>query len=144
MNDKTMLIGEVARACGVSADTIRHYERRGVIPPAERDAGGYRRYSPAVIDRVRIIRRSLSLGFSLDELGRFFRDRAAGSPPCRQVRALGEKKLQQIDARLAELTELREVLASIIEQWDHRLALTDAGEPAHLLDSLDTNGGYTS
>lgn len=57
-----MLIGEAARARGVSADTIRHYERRGVIPPAERDAGGYRRYSPAVIDRVRIIRRALSLG----------------------------------------------------------------------------------
>ena len=136
MDSEQLLTGEVARACGVSADTIRHYERRGVIAAAQRDAGGYRRYPAAVVGRVLMVRRALRLGFSLDELCRILRKRAAGMPPCHEVRALAECKLRDVDARIADLTELRRTLTSTLEEWDRRLAMTAEGEPAHLLESL--------
>ena len=131
-----MKIGDVAQACGVSVDTIRHYETRGVIAAVPRDASGYRDYSPDVIERVRMIRRALQLGFSLDELGRIFKQRAAGKAPCREVRALAERKLRDVETRIAELTALRASLASTIEQWDERLSATAEGEAAHLLEDL--------
>jgi len=131
-----MKIGEVASECGVSVDTIRHYEAKGVIVAASRDASGYRHYPPEVIERVRVIRRALKLGFLLDELSRIFRTRAEGKPPCREVRALAERKLHDVDARIAELIALRDSLASTIENWDQRLSATAEGEAAHLLEDL--------
>ena len=131
-----MKIGDVARACGVSVDTIRHYEARGVIAAAPRDASGYRDYPPDVIERVRMIRRALQLGFSLDELCRIFKQRAAGKAPCREVRSLAERKLRDVETRIAELTALRASLASTIENWDQRLSATAEGEAAHLLEDL--------
>lgn len=131
-----MKIGEVARECGVSVDTIRHYEAKGVLDAASRDASGYRHYPPDVIERVRLIRRALKLGFLLDELGRIFRRRAEGKAPCREVRALAERKLHDVDARISELIALRDSLASTIENWDQRLSATAEGEAAHLLEDL--------
>lgn len=131
-------IGEVASACGVSDDTVRHYEARGVIPPPERGANGYRRYPPETIDRIRTIRRALAIGFTLEELGRIYRQREAGKPPCRLVREAGAKKLAEIDQKIAELEALREVMTATIRSWDERLEGTAAGEPAYLLDSLMT------
>jgi len=131
-----MKIGEVASACGVSVDTIRHYEARGVLPRCERDASGYRRYAPEAIERVRLIRRALQLGFTLDELCRIFRQRAAGKAPCREVRALAERKLRDVETRIGELIALRDSLASTIERWDERLSATAEGTAAHLLEDL--------
>jgi DNA-binding transcriptional MerR regulator len=131
-----MKIGEVARECGVSVDTIRHYEAKGVIGAAPRDGSGYRHYADDVIERVRLVRRALKLGFTLDELCRIFRRRAEGKPPCREVRALAGRKLHDVDARIAELIALRDSLASTIETWDQRLSVTAEDEAAHLLEDL--------
>ena len=136
MNDG-LLPTELARMCGVSADTIRHYERKGVIPPPVRGANGYRRYPPETAGRVEIVRRALTIGFSLDEIARIFRQRAAGAPPCRQVRALAAEKLAELDRRIAELTAMRGELAALLAQWDERLAATRDGEPARLLESIN-------
>ena len=76
---------DVARICGVSADTIRHYERKGVIPGSERLANGYRRFPSSIVDRVRIIRSALTLGFTLDELASLLEERQNGAPPCRKA-----------------------------------------------------------
>jgi len=131
-----MKIGEVARECGVSVDTVRHYEAKGVIGAAPRDGSGYRHYGADVIERVRLVRRALKLGFTLDELCRIFRRRAEGKPPCREVRALAGRKLHDVDARIAELIALRDSLASTIETWDQRLSVTAEDEAAHLLEDL--------
>jgi DNA-binding transcriptional MerR regulator len=133
-----LLVAEVARACGVSADTIRHYERKGVIPQAERGENGYRHYPHETIAIVERARRALALGFTLDELARLFRQRAAGKPPCREVRALAAGKLADVDVRIASLLALREELRGLIETWDARLAATPAGEPARLLERLES------
>lgn len=132
MNDE-LRIGDVARACGVSADTIRHYERVGVITGVRRDAGGYRRYAPEVIEHVHVIRRALSIGFTLDELAKIFRQRGSGTPPCRSVRRMAQQKLEDLDGRIETMLALRARLAETIATWDDRLATTPEGHPAHLL-----------
>jgi DNA-binding transcriptional MerR regulator len=134
--DDGLLIGELALLCGVSTDTIRHYESLGVIPHAERTANGYRRFPRSAADRVSLVRRAIAIGFSLDEIARLFRRRASGDAPCREVRALAAGKLDEVKRRIEEMTALRDELAAVIETWDDRLAATRDGEPAFLLESL--------
>ncbi|MEO8036180.1 MAG: MerR family DNA-binding transcriptional regulator [Acidobacteriota bacterium] len=136
MKDDAPLIGTIAKACGVSVDTVRHYERKGVIPPAVRDESGYRRYPAGTGDRVRIVRRALEIGFSLDELARIFRERKAGHPPCRNVKDLAARKLMELDARIASLLALRAALAETVGAWESQLENTGEGQMALLLDSL--------
>ena len=134
--DDALLVGELAARCGVSSDTIRHYESLGVIGRASRGANGYRRFPPQAADRVRLVRRALAIGFTLEEIARIFRRREAGQAPCREVRALASGKLSELRRRIEELCALRDELATIIERWDERLAETPEGEPAFLLESL--------
>jgi DNA-binding transcriptional MerR regulator len=128
--------GELARLAGVSADSLRHYERVGVLPPPERNAAGYRVYPPAALGRVRLVRRALAFGFSLAELARIFGVRDRGGVPCRQARALGKAKLAEVERRLRELEVLRGQLRQILQHWDRRLARTSRGHRAELLASL--------
>jgi DNA-binding transcriptional MerR regulator len=134
--DRSMSIGDVARACGVSTDTIRWYEKQGVLAPVHRARNGYRVYGAESIERVRVVRRAIAVGFSVAELARIFRQRAAGRPPCREVRALAARKLEDLDGRIEELTALRAQLAAMVDDWDARLSRTAEGEPAHLIESI--------
>jgi len=138
MNDE-IFSGELARICGVSPDTIRHYERVGVLPAAVRGANGYRRFPRSAVARVQLIRRALAIGFSLSEVARILRQRDGGTPPCRSVRALAGEKLAALDRRIAEMTAMREELAAMLDEWDARLAVTRDGEEARLLESPSTN-----
>lgn len=131
-----ILSGELARLCGVSPDTIRHYERVGVLPGAVRGANGYRLFPRESVARVLLVRRALAIGFSLEEMARILRQRDAGTPPCRNVRAMAEEKLAELDRRIAETVAMREELAAILEQWDTKLAATPQGQAAFLLQSL--------
>jgi DNA-binding transcriptional MerR regulator len=134
--DDEIFIGELARLCGVSPDTIRHYERLGVIPAAVRGPNGYRRYPRTTADRVLLIRRAIAIGFSLVEIGRILGERDAGRPPCRGVRAMAGRKLGDLQRRIDEMTAMRDELVQIVREWDERLAATRDGEPAHLLQNL--------
>lgn len=135
MNDE-ILSGELAKLCGVSADTIRHYERLGLLPTAVRGSNGYRRFPPETADRVELIRRAVAIGFSLAEVQRILRQRDGGAAPCRGVRAMAGEKLAELDRRIAEMIAMREELAAIVEEWDARLAVTTEGEPARLLEGI--------
>ena len=134
--DRRMRIGDVARACGVSTDTIRWYEKQGVLAPVHRERNGYRVYDAETIERVGVVRRAIAVGFSVAELARIFRQRAAGRPPCREVRAMAARKLDELDARIEELAALRAQLAAMIDDWDVRLSRTAEGEPARLIESM--------
>ena len=127
---------DVARATGVSTDTLRHYERHGLLPAVPRSSSGYRRYSPAAIDRVLLIQRALVVGFSLAELKRVFNVRDKGGAPCRSVRALVGERLEELNRRIDQLVALREELGALLVDWDTRLANTPNGQRAHLLDGL--------
>jgi DNA-binding transcriptional MerR regulator len=136
MDEKMLQSGELARLAGVSTDLLRHYERLGIVPPPHRTSNGYRQYPSSTVGRIRIVRRSLSLGFSLPELARIFAVRDRGGAPCRSVRALAEEKLRQVEQSLMELKTLRRELQKTLLDWDRRLARTPAGRRAELLRSL--------
>ncbi len=131
-----MLIGELAAATGVSSDTLRHYERKGVIPRPVRAANGYRLYPAETLERLQTVRRALAVGFTLDEMARLFRERDKGNAPCKAARTLAEEKLADLEERLREMLALRESLQAIIRDWDIRLAEKEDGSPAHLLEAL--------
>jgi DNA-binding transcriptional MerR regulator len=131
-----MRSGELARLTGVSADTLRHYEKMGLLAPPHRAANGYREYSDATVARVRLIQRALDMGFSLTDLARVLRERDRGGAPCRQVRAIATARLQALDERIAELQRLRAELHEMVDAWDQRLAAIAPGQRAGLLDAL--------
>jgi DNA-binding transcriptional MerR regulator len=131
-----LLIREVATQIGVSVDTVRHYERKGVLGDVARDESGYRRYPLETVQRIRVIRRALSIGFTLDELARIFRQRASGRPPCAQVRDLATRKLAELDERIAAMNAVRAALSETVSAWERRLETTPDGGFAHLLESL--------
>ena len=127
---------DVARLTGVSTDTLRHYERRKLLPSPARTAAGYRRYSEDTVDRVLLIQRALIVGFSLEDLGRVLKERDKGGAPCRQVRGLVGERLVDLDRHIRELQALRRDLKTLMAEWDGTLAVTPAGRPAHLLETL--------
>jgi DNA-binding transcriptional MerR regulator len=131
-----LLISQVALAAGVSADTLRFYERKGVLPPPARSPAGYRVYSPSAVERVRVVRRAMAVGFTLDELARVLRARDKGGVPCREVRAIAARKLEEIEERLRALRAVKRDLKGALEDWDARLARTPSGQQARLLDTL--------
>ena len=127
---------ELAASAGISTDTLRYYERCGVLPEPARTDNGYRRYPPASVARVAMIRRALAIGFSIKQLSRVLRERDHGGTPCRKVRAIVGDRLARIDAELEALVALKRDLTSLIEDWDAKLAITPHHTQARLLDSL--------
>lgn len=140
MTAKTSLrSGELARLAGVSADTLRHYERKGVLAAPRRSRNGYREYGAEALDRVLLVRRALTVGFTLDELARMLKQRDSGRAPCREVRQLAASKLAEIEGRLQEMVTVRDELRATITDWDARLNHTADGQPARLLEVLANN-----
>ncbi len=142
--DKNFLrAGELAAATHLSKDTLRHYERKGVLAVARRSPNGYREYPVATLARVQLVRRALGVGFTLDELARILKVRDRGGAPCREVRLLAAAKLAEIEARLQELISVRAELQSTLRDWDARLAGKAVGERVGLLDALGVTAART-
>jgi len=109
-----MNIGEAASASGVSAKMIRHYEGVGLLPPANRTASGYRQYSDKEVSTLRFIRHCRDLGFSLEQIGELldlWQNRKRSS---RQVKALAQAHIAELDAKLKELQEMRSTLEHLV------------------------------
>lgn len=136
-----MSAGELAKAAGVSTDTLRHYERKGVLRRPPRAANGYRRYQPEALERVLLVRRAIAFGFTLDELARVLSARDRGAAPCKEVHALAAAKLEEAEERLAQLSSLRDELRATLKDWDGRLSKTPGGGRAGLLESLASGNG---
>jgi DNA-binding transcriptional MerR regulator len=125
---------ELARLANVSADTIRYYERKRLLPAAERSAAGYRLFSPEALTRVLMIRGALSVGFSVKELAEIFGIRDEGGSPCHRVRRLGAIKLRELEATLLNLRLKRNELKKTLALWDGLLKATPHGKRAGLLE----------
>jgi DNA-binding transcriptional MerR regulator len=133
-----MRIGEVAAKAGVSTDTVRHYERLGLLPKAPRGPNGYRHYSDTAVRRVLTIRSAVQFGFPLKDLRGFLESRAAGRPPCADVRAQAARLLSEVDARIRDLQGARRQMRRTLADWDTRLSALKPGQAAGLLDLLPT------
>jgi MerR family transcriptional regulator, redox-sensitive transcriptional activator SoxR len=106
-----MLIGEVASQAGLSASTLRYYEREGLLPSPARSSKR-RMYDPQVIGRIRIVQLARSAGFSISETRTFVGKYPGGSIPSTRWRAMADRKMQEIDALIAKATQMKTLLRS--------------------------------
>jgi|TARA_R100000365_G_C2740556_1_gene69271 DNA-binding transcriptional MerR regulator len=113
-----MRIGEVAAAAGVDPQTIRFYERRGLLPPPQRDPNGYRAYEDPILPRLQFIRSGQGAGLTLVEIATILDMRGDGVMPCLHVRDLLSTKLRDVRARRAELAALEAELEALINRSD--------------------------
>lgn len=112
---QSLTIGKLASAAEVPIDTVRFYERAGLLKKPIRTASGYRVYQPADAERLRFIRRAKALGFTLDEIGELLvLNDGEGRRPA--VRAIAAKRLDEIEQKLAELKRMRETLRGLLHE----------------------------
>jgi DNA-binding transcriptional MerR regulator len=111
----SLSIGEVAARAGVGIDTVRYYERRGVLPPAERRSSGYRVFKPQTVERIIFVKELQTLGFSLDELVALLRLVDTNTASCESARGYAVATLDRIDAKIKALSITRNQLASILD-----------------------------
>lgn len=108
-------VGELAEAVGVAPDTIRYYERAGLLPPPGRTPAGYRAYGTEAIDRVRFIQGAQRLGLRLREVADLLAVRDTGVCPCEPAEHLLRRRLSELDAEMARLATLRAEMVAMIE-----------------------------
>ena len=107
-----LAIGEVARRAGIATSAIRYYEREGLIPRAPR-VGGQRRYGPEIVERLTLIQLAQSAGFRIAEVKRLLGGFGRRTPPGPRWRALAERKLEELDERIAEAERMKSVLEAV-------------------------------
>ena len=109
-----MNIGEAAKASGVSAKMIRHYEQVGLIPAVARTEAGYRQYGEAGVHTLRFVRHARDLGFSITEIGELVGLWHNRKRPSRQVKALAQAHLQELDQKAQELLQMKATLEHLV------------------------------
>lgn len=107
-----LTIGKLAQAAGVNLETIRYYQRRGLLATPPRPPGGVRRYPAELLARLRFIKRAQQLGFSLREIRNLL---SLSQNDCRSTRALTEEHLADLDQRLHDLQRMRRMLRSLLK-----------------------------
>lgn len=112
---QTLTIGKAAKQANVGIDTVRFYEREGLLPEAQRTHSGYRLYSVDDVDRLRFIRRAKTLGFTLGEIAELL-NLNAGKGNRAGVKRLAEHRLADLDQKLRELTAIRNALATLVKR----------------------------
>ena len=109
-------IGEAAEAAGVSAKMIRHYEQIGLLPPAVRTEAGYRQYGERDVSILRFIRQSRQLGFSIERIAELLGLWSRQDRPSRDVKALAQAHLDELQRKMQELAQMQEALARLVDR----------------------------
>lgn len=112
----SLRISELARHAGVNIETVRYYERRGLIPAPPRTRSGYRQYAPTSVRRIVFIKRAQTLGFTLDEIGALLALRVTRDTRCDAVAGQAEHAMARIDVKVRSLSRMRAALTSLIQQ----------------------------
>jgi MerR family copper efflux transcriptional regulator len=128
-----MRIGKASREAGVNIQTLRYYERRGLLPKTSRLASGYREYDSATVALVRFIKNAQELGFTLNEIGELIALRANRSHSDEDVRQLATRKIGEMDRRIRQLTQMKGELAALLE----RCSSTACKDNCVVIDALD-------
>ncbi len=140
MRGDRLRIGEVASKAGVNIQTLRYYERRRLLEKPERTASGYREYPSETVRLIRFIKRAQDLGFTLKETGELVSLRSAAGRKRREVRALAEAKMCDVDKKLAQLQAMRSALYTLVESC----ACRDGRPVCPILEALDDAQNATS
>lgn len=130
----TLTIGMLAQGAGVNVETIRFYQRKGLMDEPSRPEGGIRRYGEDDVARVRFIKAAQRLGFSLDEIAELLR--LQDGTHCDEASGLAQQKLEDVRRKLADLTRMEQALASLLRACRSR----PRSVSCPLIASLRTNG----
>jgi len=129
----TLTIGKIAKAAGLGVETIRFYERKGLIAEPKRSASGYRQYHPETIRRLKFIARAKALGFSLQEVGELLDLRACPEAGCTDVQTRAMEKILDLEKRITQLDAMKHALEELVAQCQGEGSL----QGCPILDSLD-------
>ncbi|ENY73872.1 Zn(2+)-responsive transcriptional regulator [Aeromonas diversa] len=131
-------IGELAKACGIKADTLRFYEKNALIAPSIRSEAGYRLYSEADRRRLEFILRAKSVGFSLADIGELLAlEHNKANVTCQEVKGVADAKLAQVEEKIRELTRFRENLKALS---DICCGGPRSAEHCAILETLESGG----
>ncbi len=130
---KSLTIGRLAREAGVNLETVRYYERRGLLPKPPRSASGYRLFPSVAAQRLRFIRRAQELGFSLKEIRQLLSLRVSRTTTSRDIRARAEAKIVDIEAKIKSLESMKKTLRKVTRVCDGCAPLARCP----ILESLD-------
>jgi Hg(II)-responsive transcriptional regulator len=111
-----MTIGQLAREAGINLETIRYYERRGLIPKPPRNASGYRQYSQEDIARTKFIKRSQALGFSLREILEILSLRMEPGKTCGDMKVRVEAKIEDVERKITDLRQMQVALLGLVSK----------------------------
>ena len=132
-----LTIGKLANQANVTIETIRYYQRKGLLKEPEKPISGYRRYPPEAIARILFIKRAQTSGFTLKEIAELL---SLESGHCQDIRKMAEQKRQQIDGQIKDLTALRNVLDSLVQGCKE----DPSTEHCSLIDALSNQPGSKS
>lgn len=130
-----LTIGQVAGQAGVRADTIRYYEKRGLIPKPRRRPSGYRAFAEDTITRIRFIKRAQELGFTLEEIGQLLQLRDSRRAECADVQLIAEHKIELIDEKIADLRAIRGALKHLMAACQGHIPVVECP----IIESLERN-----
>ena len=148
-DERVLHIGDLAIRAGVSADTLRYYERRGLLQPSGRRASGYREYPPEAADVVHFIKRAQALGFTLAEVEELLslRQRSRRPETGLEVRDVAVAKIRDIDEKLRLLAALRHTLVDLVAECDQTCgsdARSEETPECPIIVALDAPDGATT
>ncbi|MBP9111499.1 MAG: MerR family DNA-binding protein [Polyangiaceae bacterium] len=132
MRPTPFTIGTLAKRASVGVETIRFYEREGLLPKPARSLSGYRVYPEDTVDRVRFIRRAKELGFTLDEITELLALKVSHGKSCESVRQRALGKVTDIDRKLKDLRRMRKALGALVQKCDGQEGMDDCT----ILDAL--------
>jgi DNA-binding transcriptional MerR regulator len=133
MSVMTHKIGAVARRAEIGVETLRYYERLGLLGSPRRTESGYRLYTDAIFVRLDFIRKAQAMGFTLEEIARIIQESEKGQSPCAEVRRIARRKLDELDRRLKQLRQYRNELAQTLADWETKGSA--AGKVCGLIES---------
>lgn len=113
-------IGEVSKLSGVGIETLRFYEKSGLLERPSRTSSGYRVYDGPILERLAFIKKAQVLGFTLDEIRELIVHKRSGENPCGHVRAKVKSRLAELDERIRQMTLYRDELAAELKQWEKK------------------------
>ena len=117
---KMLKIGEVSKLSGIGIEALRFYEKSGLLDRPSRTESGYRVFSSDVLERLDFIKRAQLLGFTLEEIKQIIVEKRSGQSPCKNVREVVRRRLEELDERMREMNRYRNELAAALADWDEK------------------------
>jgi len=136
-----MKVSDLAKACNVKPDTIRHYVRCGLLSPTKDQTNGYKYFNPTEQSKLRFILKAKSLGFSLPDIKAILAQSAEGQSPCPNVREIMSVRLRETEIKLKEMQQTFDTMRNAMKLWQSQPDCTPTGDHiCHLIEGF-TDGG---